>query len=114
MENEAAAISLTDKAAEMVLKIRAEQAIPDGQALRLQIVGGGCAGFSYDLYFDEFKPDMDQKFMIKGVEVIVDNMSLMYLAGTELDWVDGLMGAGFRLNNPNAKSTCGCGSSFEA
>ncbi len=107
-------VTLTDKAAEKVLEIRAAEHIPPEQGLRLRVQGGGCAGFTYDLYFDAFKPDVDQRFTIKGVEVIVDNMSLMFLAGTELDFTDGLHGSGFKFNNPNSKSTCGCGSSFSA
>ena len=112
MENTETPVTLTDKAAETVQKIRAAENIPAEQGLRLCVRGGGCSGFSYDMHFDAFNPDRDQKFLIKGVEVIIDQMSLMYLAGTELDYVDGLMGAGFRFNNPNVKSTCGCGSSF--
>lgn len=114
METDECPIRLTDKAAEMVLKLREEQGVPAEQALRLLVHGGGCAGFSYGLDFDEFKPDTDQKFTIKGIEVIVDNMSLMYLRDTELDYVETLMGAGFKFINPNVKSTCGCGSSFSA
>jgi iron-sulfur cluster insertion protein len=80
-------------------------------ALRLRVVGGGCAGFSYDLYFDE-PAEVDRQFETAGVRCIVDEMSLMYLVGTEIDYVEGLQGAGFKFNNPNVKSTCGCGSSF--
>lgn len=114
MENEETPITLTDKAAEMVLKIRADENIPADHALRLQVRGGGCSGFSYDLHFDAPKPGVDRQFTVKGVAIIVDQMSLMYLAGTEIDYLDGLTGTGFRFKNPNVKSTCGCGSSFSA
>jgi iron-sulfur cluster insertion protein len=114
MSDEETPITLTDKAAEMVLKIRADESIPADHALRLQVRGGGCAGFSYDLYFDQPKTGIDRRFTIKGVEIVVDQMSLMYLSGTEIDYVEGLMGSGFRFKNPNVKSTCGCGSSFSA
>ncbi len=81
--------------------------------LRLRVVGGGCSGFSYDLYFDSVA-DADKTLDSHGVKLVVDQMSLMYLVGTEVDYVEGLQGAGFKFNNPNVKSTCGCGSSFSA
>ena len=104
-------VGLSDKAAEKVKEIRAEETIEESYALRLKVQGGGCSGFSYDLYFDQSQ-ETDRAFEVKGVKVICDEMSLMYLAGTEIDYVEGLHGAGFKFNNPNVKSTCGCGSSF--
>jgi iron-sulfur cluster assembly accessory protein len=104
-------IGITSLAAIKVNEIRTAEAIEPQMALRLRVVGGGCAGFSYDLYFDE-ATEVDRRFPINGVDVVVDEMSLMYLAGTEIDYVEGLQGAGFKFNNPNVKSTCGCGSSF--
>jgi iron-sulfur cluster insertion protein len=104
-------VRLTALAAEKVIEIRDAEGIEGEMALRLRVVGGGCAGFSYDLYFDEPTP-MDKRFAINAVDVVVDQMSLMYLIGTEIDYVEGLAGAGFKFNNPNVKSTCGCGSSF--
>jgi iron-sulfur cluster assembly accessory protein len=104
-------IGITDLAATKVNEIRNAEAIEPNMALRLRVVGGGCAGFSYDLYFDE-TTEVDRRFPINGVDVVVDEMSLMYLAGTVIDYVEGLQGAGFKFNNPNVKSTCGCGSSF--
>ena len=77
-----------------------------------RVVGGGCAGFSYDLYFDQ-PQEMDRSFDVKGVKLICDQMSLMYLVGTEVDYVEGLHGAGFKFINPNEKSSCGCGTSFQ-
>jgi iron-sulfur cluster insertion protein len=104
-------VALTSKAADKVKEIRAEENIEDTYALRLKVQGGGCSGFSYDLYFDQ-QQDIDHSFQSHGVKLICDQMSLMYLMGTEVDYVEGLHGAGFKFNNPNVKSTCGCGSSF--
>ncbi len=104
-------VSLTPMAASKVNEIRDAEQIEAEMGLRLRVVGGGCAGFSYDLYFDN-PTEVDQQFEITGVKVVVDEMSLMYLVGTEIDYVEGLSGAGFKFNNPNVKSTCGCGSSF--
>ena len=106
-----AMVALSDKAAEKVKEIRGEENIEEGYALRLKVQGGGCSGFSYDLYFDQVQ-ETDRSFEVKGVKLICDQMSLMYLMGTEVDYVEGLHGAGFKFNNPNVKSTCGCGSSF--
>jgi iron-sulfur cluster insertion protein len=106
-------LGLTEKAAEKVREIRAAEGIEDTMGLRLRVVGGGCSGFSYDLYFDNVA-DVDKTLESHGVKLIVDQMSLMYLVGTEVDYVEGLQGAGFKFNNPNVKSTCGCGSSFSA
>lgn len=104
-------ITLTELAATKVKEIRVAENIPDEQALRVKVNGGGCSGFVYDLFFD--KPqDSDLKFNIYDVAVVVDNMSIMYLDGTSIDYVDGLQGAGFKFNNPQTKSTCACGSSF--
>ena len=104
-------VFITPTAATKVNEIRDAEGIEPNMALRLRVVGGGCAGFSYDLYFDEVSA-VDRAFPIQGVQVVVDEMSLMYLIGTEIDYVEGLQGAGFKFNNPNVKSTCGCGSSF--
>ena len=104
-------VLITAIAAAKVNEIRDAEGIEPTMALRLRVVGGGCAGFSYDLYFDE-GTEVDRAFEIQGVKVVVDEMSLMYLVGTEIDYIEGLQGAGFKFNNPNVKSTCGCGSSF--
>ena len=104
-------IKLTPMAAEKVKAIRTEEKIEDGFALRLKVMGGGCSGFSYDLYFDQ-PSDADQTMESQGVKLVVDQMSMMYLAGTEVDYVESLQGSGFKFSNPNVKSTCGCGSSF--
>ena len=104
-------VNLTPIAATKVNEIRDAEQIEADMGLRLRVVGGGCAGFSYDLYFDS-PTEVDQQFSVAGVKVVVDEMSLMYLVGTEIDYVEGLSGAGFKFTNPNVKSTCGCGSSF--
>jgi iron-sulfur cluster insertion protein len=104
-------LRITPGAATKVNEIRDAEGIESNMALRLRVVGGGCAGFSYDLYFDE-PAEVDRQFEVAGVKCVVDEMSLMYLVGTEIDYVEGLQGAGFKFQNPNVKSTCGCGSSF--
>lgn len=104
-------VMITPVASAKVNEIREAEGIEPTMALRLRVVGGGCAGFSYDLYFDE-PTEVDRVTDIAGVKVVVDEMSLMYLVGVEIDYVEGLQGAGFKFNNPNVKSTCGCGSSF--
>jgi iron-sulfur cluster assembly accessory protein len=104
-------VNLTDEAAVKVAEIRGAEEIEDGMALRLRVVGGGCAGFSYDLYFDN-KTNLDREYKLNSCDIIVDEMSLMYLVGTTIDYVESLAGAGFKFDNPGVKSTCGCGSSF--
>lgn len=106
-------LSLTEKAAEKVKEIQATENIESSYGLRLRVVGGGCSGFAYDLYFDQVM-ETDRTFDSHGVKLVVDQMSLQYLAGTTVDYVEGLQGAGFKFQNPNVKSTCGCGSSFSA
>jgi iron-sulfur cluster insertion protein len=107
-------ITLTDKAAEKILETRTAENVAVEKVLRLAVRGGGCAGFTYEFYFDDPDPDIDRRFLLKGVDLVIDHMSLMYLAGTEIDYVEGLNESGFKFNNPHAKSTCGCGSSFSA
>jgi iron-sulfur cluster insertion protein len=104
-------VKLTARAAEKVKAIRAEENIESSLGLRLKVIGGGCSGFSYDLFFDQ-PQDVDQAFESQGVRLLCDQMSLMYLVGTEIDYVENVQGSGFKFTNPNVKSTCGCGSSF--
>ena len=104
-------ISLTPRAADKVREIREAEGL-EGQGLRVRILGGGCAGFNYDLYFEDTTSERDRHFESHGIPLYVDMMSNCYLEGTEIDYVDGLHGAGFKFQNPQAKSTCGCGSSF--
>jgi iron-sulfur cluster assembly accessory protein len=104
-------VRLTARAAEKVNAIRAEEKIEASYGLRLKVQGGGCSGFAYDLYFDQAQ-EVDQSFESQGVRMLCDQMSLMYLVGTEIDYVESVQGSGFKFTNPNVKSTCGCGSSF--
>ena len=104
-------IHLTDVAALKVKEIAEAESLL-GQGLRVQVKGGGCSGFQYDLYFDEKPTDMDQVLESHGIQIFVDPLSLQYLENTEIDYVEGLSGAGFKFGNPNVKGTCGCGSSF--
>ena len=106
-------ITVTSTAAEKIKGIKTAQAAPEDAGLRIRVVGGGCSGFQYQLVFDAPQPG-DQIFEQAGVKVVVDPKSFLYLSGTEIDYVDGLTGAGFTLKNPNAKGGCGCGSSFTA
>jgi len=104
---------LTPKAAEKVREIRAAEGLGE-QGLRVRVIGGGCSGFSYDLFFEDEISDLDQRYESHGISMYVDMMSYQYLEGVEIDYVESLHGAGFKFQNPNAKSTCGCGSSFSA
>ena len=106
-------LTLTTKAAEKVREIQDAEGLHD-QGLRVKVVGGGCSGFSYDLFFEDETTDLDQTFESHGVPLFIDMMSFQYLEGTEIDYVEGLHGAGFKFVNPQAKATCGCGSSFSA
>jgi iron-sulfur cluster assembly protein len=105
-------ITLTDKGAEKVREFLAGQAAVDGSAgLRVGVRGGGCSGFQYALAFDEQRGD-DTVFEDKGIRLLVDRASLPYVKGSVIDFVDGLQGAGFKVDNPNVIAACGCGSSF--
>lgn len=106
-------VKLTPKAVEMVARMRDKEALPPEQGLRIGVVGGGCSGFQYQLQFDTEK-EGDRVTMIEGVRIFIDEFSLPYIAGTTLDYVEGLHGAGFKFDNPRASRTCGCGSSFSA
>jgi iron-sulfur cluster assembly accessory protein len=106
-------VKLTPKAIEMVRKMHSKEGVGAEQGLRIGVVGGGCSGFQYQLNFDSPK-EGDRIADIEGVRVLVDEISLPYIAGTTLDFVEGLHGAGFRFDNPRASRTCGCGSSFSA
>lgn len=106
-------LALTSRAAEKVREIRDAEGLGE-QGLRVRVIGGGCSGFSYDLFFEEEVGELDQTFESHGIPLFIDMMSVQYLDGTEIDYVEGLHGAGFKFLNPQAKSTCGCGSSFSA
>lgn len=105
-------IALTKKAEEKVKEILSEQQEPCA-GLRIQVVGGGCSGFSYRMGFDKnFNDQSDAVFEFDGLKVFIDKASLLYMEGAEVDYVEGLHGAGFKFSNPNATGSCGCGSSF--
>jgi iron-sulfur cluster assembly accessory protein len=104
-------VQLTDTAAGKVKEIMAQQN-PAPSALRVAVVGGGCSGFSYHMAFDNSENPSDNVYEFDGVKLVVDQMSEMYLDGVQIDYIESLEGAGFKFNNPNVKSTCGCGSSF--
>ncbi len=104
-------ITVSDKAKQKAISLMQEDGIENG-FIRVGVESGGCSGLSYKLTFDtETKPE-DQVFEDKGVKVVVDKKSVLYLAGTELDYSGGLNGKGFVFSNPNASRTCGCGESF--
>lgn len=105
-------IVLTQKAVDMVHAALGETDGEDGDFLRVGIQGGGCAGFQYSLNFTDEVDDDDIATVVQGIKVVTDTFSASYLKGTELDYVDSLQGSGFKFINPNAKRTCGCGSSF--
>lgn len=105
-------VTVTETAAEKIKVMLTDQGNPE-YGLRMMIAGGGCSGFQYRLAFDKQANDVDQTIEQNGVKVFIDSKSMIYLMGAELDYVEGLMGAGFKINNPNAKGTCGCGESFQ-
>jgi iron-sulfur cluster assembly accessory protein len=108
-------IHVTETAASRISELLVEEGRV-GAGLRVFVQGGGCSGFQYGLMIDEGEGDAeaDQVFEVNGVRLLVDPISLRYLQGAEVDFVDNNMGGGFTIKNPNAKSTCGCGSSFSA
>ena len=106
-------INLTETAADKVRQL-VERDGRDGYALRLKVVGGGCSGLQYQLMFDDQVGEWDQEFEEHGVRVVVDSKSAVYLVGTTVDYVDDLNASGFKIENPNASETCGCGQSFGA
>ena len=89
-----------------------EKESKDGHALRVAVRGGGCSGFEYEMTFDEKPKDTDHKLHFEGLDVYIDGMSLIYLEEVTIDYVDSLQGAGFKIENPKAAGTCGCGHSF--
>jgi len=108
-------ISITERAAERINKIREEQQLADDVPLRVGIVSGGCSGLTYDLDFDKEGADeskQDKEFESNGIKLVVDMKSFLYLAGTKLDYSGGLEGQGFHFYNPNASRECSCGESF--
>ncbi|MBS1985179.1 MAG: iron-sulfur cluster insertion protein ErpA [Bdellovibrionales bacterium] len=106
-------VQMTEKAAGQVRLIQ-EREGRTNSLLRVSVVGGGCSGLSYKLSFEEAPKDRDKVIELHGIKVVVDPKSLLFLKGIQVDFTDGLTGQGFVFNNPNAKSSCGCGTSFSA
>jgi iron-sulfur cluster insertion protein len=106
-------INVSPTAATKINELLAEEQ-KDGSGLRVFVQGGGCSGFQYGLMIEEQGSDNDQVFESNGVKLFVDPISIRYLTGAEVDFVDTVTGGGFTIKNPNATSTCGCGSSFSA
>ncbi|MEI2758175.1 MAG: iron-sulfur cluster assembly accessory protein [Bacteroidia bacterium] len=105
-------ITVTEKAKSKALSLMQAENKPANAFIRVGVEGGGCSGLTYMLVFDtELKPE-DKVFEDKGIKIVCDRKSFLYLVGTELDYTDGLNGKGFQFNNPNASRTCGCGESF--
>lgn len=111
MDQKQAILAITDNAANKVKDLMAQEGEED-LGLRIGVRPGGCSGFQYSIYFDDEINDDDEIFNEKGVKIVIDAMSVPYIQGSEFDYVDGLMGAGFAVNNPNVTGGCGCGSSF--
>jgi iron-sulfur cluster assembly protein len=105
-------INITDRAKERIIGLRSEEGHDDEYNVRVSVKGGGCSGLMYDLTFDDKVVEGDDVFEDKGIKIIVDKRSLLYLLGTTLEFSDGLNGKGFQFINPNATRTCGCGESF--
>ncbi|HRI00275.1 MAG TPA: iron-sulfur cluster assembly accessory protein [Saprospiraceae bacterium] len=108
-----APIKISETAMIQLKRIMEEQNIPADHGLRIGVKGGGCSGFSYVLGFDTQK-EKDQVFEQDGLQLFMERSHGLYLAGMEIDWVEGLNNRGFSFNNPNAKESCGCGQSFSA
>ena len=106
-------IGLTESAVKEILQIITDKQIPAEYGLRVGVKGGGCSGMSYVLGFD-LQKEQDNVYEVNGIRILMEKSHGMYLAGMEIDFVEGLNNRGFSFNNPNAVKTCGCGSSFEA
>jgi iron-sulfur cluster assembly accessory protein len=106
-------IELTETAVSKVTEILSQQE-PKPAGLRIAVVGGGCSGFQYSMAFENNSGPLDKTYSFNGLKVFVDQASMLYLDGVRVDYVETLEGAGFKFENPNVKSTCGCGSSFNA
>jgi len=113
VETSFAPVSFSEGASKELHKLKDQQEIGEDYGLRVGVEGGGCAGMNYILGFDH-KKDGDQEFFIDGIKVFMNKAHQMYLMGMMIDWQDGLNSRGFTFINPNATSTCGCGTSFSA
>ncbi|MCE3227199.1 MAG: iron-sulfur cluster assembly accessory protein [Bacteroidetes bacterium] len=105
-------ITVSENAKNHAIELMKADGTPEGAFIRVGVEGGGCSGLSYKLEFDNVMKEGDQQFEDKGIKIVVDRKSFLYLVGTELEYTGGLNGKGFVFNNPNASRTCGCGESF--
>ena len=105
-------INVSNTAEKRIHELRSQDGFSDTHHIRVSVKGGGCSGLMYDLDFDANIEDQDEVFEDKGIKILVDKKSMLYLLGTTLDFSDGLNGKGFQFINPNASRTCGCGESF--
>ena len=110
---EAPVVSVTPSAVSVIKNLLEQRNIP-GYALRVFVSGGGCSGMQYGMSFEENASDFDNVVEVDGVRLLIDPTSLVYLNGANIDFVDSLIGGGFRIDNPNAVSSCGCGHSFKS
>jgi len=113
LEQPATIVSLTEVAAAKIKELMAEEPPAQAAVLRVAVQGGGCSGFQYALGFDCGAQDGDHELMLHGVRVVVDPFSAPYLAGASIDFLNGLQESGFKIDNPNVSSACGCGHSFQ-
>lgn len=102
-------ITISKKAYDKIIEISKEDDLP--LILRLKIIGGGCAGYQHDMMFDEMISETDEVFDINEIKVVIDQLSLQYIGECDIDYIDSIYGGGFKINSPNQKGTCGCGSS---
>ncbi|MDJ0789490.1 MAG: iron-sulfur cluster assembly accessory protein [Myxococcota bacterium] len=107
-------IEVTEAASTQIHALLDKEGKAESHGLRMKVIGGGCSGLQYQLAFDDNLGENDTEIEVGGVRVIVDERSALYLVGSSLDYVDTLMESGFKIENPNAKNTCGCGQSFGA
>jgi len=107
-------IEVTEPALQQIRELLEEEGKAQSHGLRMKVVGGGCSGLKYELSFDDRVREIDSEIESQGVRIIVDEKSALYLVGTVLDFVDTLQESGFKIQNPNANNTCGCGDSFAA
>jgi iron-sulfur cluster assembly protein len=111
MASDEAIVTVSPSAVAVIKNLLIQREIPN-HALRVFVAGGGCSGMSYGMAFESNIQEYDTLVEVEGVKIVVDATSMMYIRGASIDYVDSLMGGGFRIENPNAVSSCGCGSSF--
>ncbi|MCS7314897.1 MAG: iron-sulfur cluster assembly accessory protein [Bryobacterales bacterium] len=107
-------VHMTETAIQKVKEILAQQPDPKPAGLRIAVVGGGCSGFTYSMAFENNPGMLDKIYNFDGLKVFIDQVSMLYLDGARIDYVETLEGSGFKFDNPNVRNTCGCGSSFSA